>query len=246
MDPTIKDFEAAIAELEAIVKQLEDGDLSLEQSLELYERGVQLSRFCHARLEDAERRIEILNERGELKAAPASSRRRRGRGPRVSGDRRRAWATGSRRGAATSTSALDALPAHAADCPAVVCDAMRYSLLAGGKRLRPMLVLAAAEAVAERLGDDAGRAALALPAACAIEFIHTYSLIHDDLPAMDNDTLRRGRPTAHVVYGEGHGDPGGRRPADRSVRAPRARAAVRPRSAADRSSASSAPCAMHR
>jgi exodeoxyribonuclease VII small subunit len=72
MDATIKDFEAAIAELETIVKKLEEGDLSLETSLQLYERGVQLSRFCHAQLEQAERRIEILNERGELKTAPAS------------------------------------------------------------------------------------------------------------------------------------------------------------------------------
>jgi len=71
-DTSIKDFEAAIAELESIVKKLEDGDIALEQSLALYERGVQLSRFCHARLEDAERRIEILNERGELKPAPSS------------------------------------------------------------------------------------------------------------------------------------------------------------------------------
>ncbi len=70
MDTTIKDFEAAIAELEDIVKKLEGGDLPLEASLALYERGVQLSRFCHARLEDAERRIEILDERGELKPAP--------------------------------------------------------------------------------------------------------------------------------------------------------------------------------
>jgi exodeoxyribonuclease VII small subunit len=69
MDSTIKDFEAAIAELDAIVKKLEEGDLSLENSLELYERGVHLSRFCHSRLEEAERRIEILNERGELKPA---------------------------------------------------------------------------------------------------------------------------------------------------------------------------------
>ena len=69
---SIKDFEAAIAELETIVKKLEDGDLTLESSLALYERGVQLSRFCHTRLEDVERRIEILNERGELKPAPAS------------------------------------------------------------------------------------------------------------------------------------------------------------------------------
>ena len=71
-NPTIKDFEAAIAELESIVKKLEEGDLPLEQSLALYERGVQLSRFCHARLEDAEKRIEILNERGELKPAGAA------------------------------------------------------------------------------------------------------------------------------------------------------------------------------
>lgn len=70
MDTTIKDFEAAIAELETIVKQLEEGDLPLEGSLKLYERGVQLSRYCHARLEDAERRIEVLNERGELADAP--------------------------------------------------------------------------------------------------------------------------------------------------------------------------------
>jgi exodeoxyribonuclease VII small subunit len=72
MDATIRDFEAAIAELEGIVKKLEEGDLPLEKSLELYERGVQLSRFCHARLEDAEKRIEVLNERGELKAASPS------------------------------------------------------------------------------------------------------------------------------------------------------------------------------
>ena len=71
-DTTIKDFEAAIAELESIVKQLEEGDLALEQSLSLYERGVQLSRFCHERLEAAEKRIELLNERGELKPAPDS------------------------------------------------------------------------------------------------------------------------------------------------------------------------------
>jgi exodeoxyribonuclease VII small subunit len=71
MDSTVKDFEAAIGELEAIVKKLEEGDLSLETSLQLYERGVQLSRFCHARLEEAEHRIEILNERGEVRPAPA-------------------------------------------------------------------------------------------------------------------------------------------------------------------------------
>jgi exodeoxyribonuclease VII small subunit len=72
MEPTIKDFESAIAELETIVKRLEDGDLALEKSLELFERGVQLSRFCHSQLEQAERRVEILTERGDVKPAPAT------------------------------------------------------------------------------------------------------------------------------------------------------------------------------
>ena len=88
--------------------------------------------------------------------------------------------------------------------PPVISEAMRYSLFAGGKRLRPMLVLASAEGVAQVLGSsEAAARDAALPAACAIEMIHTYSLIHDDLPAMDDDALRRGRPTAHVVQGEG-------------------------------------------
>lgn len=94
------------------------------------------------------------------------------------------------------------VPAHHE--PAIVWEAMRYSLFAGGKRLRPVLALAAAEAVAQRLGTALSHAcALAMPCACALELIHTYSLVHDDLPAMDDDVLRRGRPTAHVVYGEG-------------------------------------------
>ena len=74
-------------------------------------------------------------------------------------------------------------------------EAMRYSLLAGGKRIRPVLTLAAARA----LGRDPAEV---LPTAAAIELIHTYSLIHDDLPAMDDDELRRGRPTCHVAFGE--------------------------------------------
>ena len=72
MDVNIKDFEAAIAELETIVKKLEDGDLTLEQSLDLYERGVRLSRYCHGRLEEAERRVEVLGEKGDLQMAPPS------------------------------------------------------------------------------------------------------------------------------------------------------------------------------
>jgi geranylgeranyl pyrophosphate synthase len=98
--------------------------------------------------------------------------------------------------------ALDRYLPRPPACPALISDAMRYSVFAGGKRLRPSLTLAAADAVAPH-ADAHDDLDAALPAACAIELIHTYSLIHDDLPAMDNDTLRRGRPTLHVVYGEG-------------------------------------------
>ena len=82
-----------------------------------------------------------------------------------------------------------------ADAPAGLGEAMRYAVLDGGKRLRPLLVLAASEAVR---GDEEA----ALRAACAVELIHAYSLVHDDLPCMDNDVLRRGKPTAHVKYGQ--------------------------------------------
>ncbi|MGO9109703.1 MAG: polyprenyl synthetase family protein [Thermoguttaceae bacterium] len=82
-----------------------------------------------------------------------------------------------------------------ASCPDPLREAIRYSLLAPGKRLRPMLALLAAEACG-------GSLSMAMPAACAVEMIHAYSLIHDDLPAMDDDDLRRGRPTCHKVFGE--------------------------------------------
>lgn len=92
----------------------------------------------------------------------------------------------------------EALARYAAappDCPPRLAEAIQYSLLAPGKRLRPLVVLMAAEACG-------GQIEAAVPAACAVEMVHAYSLIHDDLPAMDNDDLRRGRPTNHVVFGE--------------------------------------------
>ncbi|MEY2536829.1 MAG: geranylgeranyl diphosphate synthase, type [Verrucomicrobiota bacterium] len=92
--------------------------------------------------------------------------------------------------------ALDGYLPKANVKPATIHKAMRYSLFAGGKRLRPILCLAAAEACG-------GKIANALPFACAFECIHTYSLVHDDLPSMDNDDFRRGRPTCHKVFGEG-------------------------------------------
>jgi farnesyl diphosphate synthase len=91
--------------------------------------------------------------------------------------------------------------------PAELVEAMRYAVLDGGKRLRPLLVMAAWEAVtSDRVGADATRPAVhheaALRAACAVELIHAYSLVHDDMPCMDNDVLRRGKPTVHVKFGE--------------------------------------------
>ena len=106
--------------------------------------------------------------------------------------KRDAFDTWSLAGLDAVESALDAwVPA---DAPSGLGDAMRYAVLDGGKRLRPLLVLAAAEAVH-------GEREAALRAACAVELIHAYSLVHDDLPCMDNDVLRRGKPTVHVRFG---------------------------------------------
>jgi geranylgeranyl diphosphate synthase type II len=100
----------------------------------------------------------------------------------------------SRHCASIERALLAALP-EVGDCPARLREAMEYSLMAGGKRLRPVLTLLACEACGGTADD-------AMPAACALEMIHTYSLIHDDLPAMDDDDLRRGRPTNHKQFGE--------------------------------------------
>jgi len=91
--------------------------------------------------------------------------------------------------------ALDAALPEEPEWPETIHRAMRYSLLAGGKRIRPLLVLAAGEAVG-------GAREELMPLACAVELVHTYSLVHDDLPAMDDDDLRRGKPTSHKVFGE--------------------------------------------
>jgi geranylgeranyl diphosphate synthase, type II len=90
---------------------------------------------------------------------------------------------------------LDRLLPPESEGPSIIHEAMRYSVFAGGKRLRPILAIAAGEIFGANERE-------LLPAACALELIHTYSLIHDDLPSMDNDELRRGRPTNHIVYGE--------------------------------------------
>src|SRR5262249_47484170 len=90
---------------------------------------------------------------------------------------------------------LDSIMPSATMAPTTLHESMRYSLMAGGKRVRPILAIAAAEAVGQPASG-------LMPIACSLELIHTYSLIHDDLPAMDNDDFRRGRPTNHKVYGD--------------------------------------------
>ena len=147
-----------------------------------------LTRRCAEQLEAAERRIELLVREGEKLGRAARSR-----SPR----RRTEWTFAAyllERTPLVERVLEAALPA-ADVAPARLHAAMRHLLFPGGKRLRPMLAMAAAEAV----GAPPERA---LPVAAAVELIHTYSLVHDDLPCMDDDAERRGRPTVHVAFGE--------------------------------------------
>ena len=127
---------------------------------------------------------------GRPSPTAASARGSRGRSPSKALD---AWIKRTRR--LIEKSLRGSVPATKTK-PANIHRAMRYSLLSGGKRLRPLLCCAASEACG-------GTARTALPTACAVEMIHAYSLIHDDLPCMDDDKLRRGKPTSHIVFGEG-------------------------------------------
>ena len=127
---------------------------------------------------------------GRPSPAAATPPGSRGRSPSKTLD---AWTKRTR--ALVEKSLRDYVP-PAKTKPATIHRAMRYSLLSGGKRLRPLLCCAASEACG-------GTARQALPAACAVEMVHAYSLIHDDLPCMDDDDLRRGKPTSHIVFGEG-------------------------------------------
>ena len=120
------------------------------------------------------------------------------------------WEQELRSKAEVINEALDHYLPSADNRPALIHRAMRYSIFAGGKRLRGALTLATAEA----LGHSQ---APLLPAAAALEMIHTYSLIHDDLPAMDDDDLRRGKPTCHKAFGEGDRHSGGRCPVDTGI-----------------------------
>lgn len=192
MTPAAPSFDDGLDRLEALVQQLESGSLSLEDALARFEEGVQLSQALQKQLAEAQRRVEVLKA-GLGGRVP---RRTPGRGQGI-----------PMREASTQVQAdLDRLiplldtvlttPFRQGEAQRLG-EAMRYSLEAGGKRVRPVLCILACEAVG-------GTSAQALPGALALEYVHTYSLIHDDLPAMDDDDLRRGRPTNHKVFGEGH------------------------------------------
>src|SRR4051794_24222421 len=176
---------------------------------ERHERARRGDRRARAHRRPAARRRHRAGRGGRPRGALRGDRRATRRGARPPGRR-------ARRGVRSGASPLSAGPATATypvelqarvdayldelrfarePATAGLEDAMRHSLLAGGKRIRPVLALATAEAVGQDPGD-------VLPLAAAIELIHTYSLIHDDLPAMDDDQLRRGQPTCHVAYGE--------------------------------------------
>ena len=228
-DTSIKDFEAAIAELETIVKKLEEGDLPLEQSLALYERGVQLSRFCHARLEEAERRIEILNERGELKPAPASLRRRRSRARLIAAVTAEPLADVSRTARASGSTRRSSATCRAPPaCPPIVSEAMRYSVFAGGKRLRPILALAAADAVARRRARSGATARDARAARRVRHRADSHLLADSRRSAGDGQRHAAPRPAdAARRLRRRHRDSRRRRAAGRSVRAARARAGDR-------------------
>jgi len=157
---------------------MEGGQLPLDQLLDGYRRGAELLAYCRGRLQAVEEQVKVLETSAQ------------GVEPGVSCADFDGWA---RQQLADVEAALEAwVPA---DAPAGLGDAMRYGVLDGGKRLRPLLVLAACDALA-------GDVAAALRAAVAVELIHAYSLVHDDMPCMDNDVLRRGKPTVHVKFGQ--------------------------------------------
>ena len=195
-DP-LPDFESSLAELEAIVARLE----RRRPRARGVARPLRARRRAVARLPCAARGRRP-SHRGAHRARRCPPRARiahDGCRPSLTQAARpdafTAWVTRMRAG--IDTALASAIPAAT---PAVLDAGMRYALLGGGKRVRPLLALATAEAI---LGSEAETCRLAMPAACALEMIHTYSLVHDDLPAMDDDDLRRGRATTHVVYGEG-------------------------------------------
>ncbi|WP_369601463.1 exodeoxyribonuclease VII small subunit [Hahella sp. SMD15-11] len=191
------DFETALAQLEGIVRALEQGDLKLEEALERFETGVHLSRLCQDALRAAELRVEKLLADDPDTSGTTDGPEDLPPSPPIPSLRRMPKMTSHSETLAHWRQQIDRrLEQHLETLPAgTLRDAMHYALTGPGKRVRPLLAMATADVLN-------GRAEDALDAACALEMIHTYSLVHDDLPAMDDDALRRGRPTCHIRFDE--------------------------------------------
>lgn len=172
-----KTYEDSVKRLEDIVSALERGDASLDESLKLFEEGTKLVSFCNEYLDKAQTKIKELS----------SSKRRMKMSKKYTADEYILMINNA------LMSRFSVEPSGAGE--AKMLEAMRYSVENGGKRIRPMLTL-------EFCRMCGGSVEAALPLACAIEFIHTYSLIHDDLPCMDDDDMRRGKPSSHIKFGE--------------------------------------------
>src|ERR1700733_9848265 len=191
-EPNAGNFETSLDELEKVVKELESGDLPLDRSLDLFSRGMKLSETCRKQLEEAETRVEqLIRKEGGWQPEPFRPEKKRAPSKRNVMTLKEFFSEQQQ----LIDAALDRFTPPESQHPATIHRAMRHSLFAGGKRIRPILCIAAASAVS----DDS---TAVMNAACSLEMIHTYSLIHDDLPALDNDDFRRGKPTCHKVFGE--------------------------------------------
>ena len=178
-------FEQAMERLEEIVIILERGEAPLEESLSLFEEGAKLMKQCSDLLDKAEQKVTKLTITADAELAEV---------PFGGGGAVMDWQTLQKEDCAKNEAWL--MNYFSARKPyGDLNDAMLYSLMAGGKRVRPVLLL-------ESCRMCGGDVEATLPFACAVEMVHTYSLIHDDLPCMDDDDLRRGKPTNHKVYGE--------------------------------------------
>lgn len=184
-EPVVESFEAALEELEKSVQQLESGALPLEEALRIFANGMEKSAFCLEKTPGGGTTDRSDCAVAEWAIAASAMEEQGGCGMTFEQYCRQQLPQIEKE-----------LEAWLGQSNCRLNEAMAYSVFAGGKRLRPILLLAAADAVG-------GNGAAFTTTAAALEVIHTYSLIHDDLPAMDNDDYRRGRLTNHKVYGEG-------------------------------------------
>ena len=169
-------LEEVFSQLDTVILDMEREDISLEDSFRLYHEGMQMLKICNEKIDTVEKKMLILDEEG---AEHEFNERREEK-------------------VAEIENVLKKYLPNPTGHQKKIMEAMEYNLMAGGKRIRPMLM----RETYEMFG---GTSEAIEPFMAAIEMIHTYSLIHDDLPAMDNDDYRRGRETTHIVYGEAMG-----------------------------------------